>query len=47
MSTVSSFKGMENENDIYTGRDCMKKFCKSWIEQAIKITNFKKNETIN
>ena len=42
MSTVSSFKGMENENDVYTGRDCMKKFCKSWIEQAIKITNFKK-----
>ena len=29
MSTILSFKSVENKHDIYRGKDCMKKFCKS------------------
>ena len=29
MSTVSSFKSIENKHDVYRGKDCMKKFCGS------------------
>ena len=34
---------------MYTGRDCMKKFCESLREDAMKIINFKKkkNEITN
>ena len=32
MSTISSFKNMENKYDIYRGKDCMKKFCESLRE---------------
>ena len=28
MSTISSFKNIENKHDVYRGKDCMKKFCK-------------------
>ena len=27
MSTISSFKSIENKHDVYRGKDCMKKFC--------------------
>ena len=27
MSTISSFKNIENKYDVYRGKDCMKKFC--------------------
>ena len=49
MSTISSFKSIENKHDIYRGKDCMKKFCESLREHAMKIINFKKkeNEVIN
>ena len=48
MSTISSFKSIENNYDIYRGKDCMT-FCESLIEHAMKIINFKnkKNEVIN
>ena len=26
MSTISSFKSIENKHDLYRGKDCMKKF---------------------
>ena len=40
---------MENKHDVYKGKDCMKKFCESLREHAIKIINFikKKKEIIN
>ena len=44
-----SFKSIENKHDVYTGKDCMKKYCESLEEHAMKIINFKKkkNEVIN
>ena len=47
MSTISSFKSIENKHDVYRGKDCMKKFCESLREHAMKIINFLKNEVIN
>ena len=35
MSTISSFKNIENKHDVYRGKNCMKKFCES-------LTNSKK-----
>ena len=29
MSTILSFKSIENKHDVYKGKGCMKKFCKS------------------
>ena len=44
MSTLSSFKSIENKHDVYRGKDCMKKFCKSLREHALKIINFEKKK---
>ena len=44
MSTVSSFKRIENKDDVYRVKDCMKRFFKSLREQAKEITNFKKKK---
>ena len=41
---ISSFKIIENKHDVYRGKDCIKKFCESLREQAIKISNFKKKK---
>ena len=41
-STVSSFKSIENKHDVYRGKDCMKRFCKSLRKHATKIIKFKK-----
>ena len=41
MSTISSFKNIENKHDVYRGKDCMKTFCGSLREYAMKITNSK------
>ena len=45
ISTISSFKSIENKHDVYRGKDCMKKFCESLRELAMQIINFK-NERI-
>ena len=37
MSTISSFKSTEDKPDVYTDKDCMKRFCESLKEQAMKI----------
>ena len=42
MSTISSFRSIKNKHDVYRGKHCMKKFCESLKEHAIKIINFKK-----
>ena len=44
MSTILSFKSIENKHDVYKSKDCMKKFCKSLREYARKIINFKKKK---
>ena len=45
MSTVSSFRKIENKYDVYRGKDCMKRFCESLREQhALKVINFKKKK---
>ena len=44
MSTISSFKRIENKHDVYRGKDRVKKFCESLREHAIKIINFKKKK---
>ena len=41
MSTILSFKNIENKHDEYRGKDCMKKFCESFKEHTMEITNFK------
>ena len=44
MSTISSFRSIENEHDVYRGKDCMKKFCELLGEHTMKIINFKKGK---
>ena len=44
MSAISSFRSIENKYDVYGGKDCMKKFCESLREHAMKIINFKKKK---
>ena len=44
MSTMSSFKSIENRHDICRGKDCMKKFCESLREHEMEIINFKKKK---
>ena len=46
MSTISSFKNIENKHDVYTGKDSMKEFCESLREHAVNFQK-KKNEVIN
>ena len=49
MSTISSFKSIENDYHVCRCKDCMKKFCKSLRENTMKVNNFKKknNKVIN
>ena len=44
MSTISSFRSIENKHDMYRGKDCMKKLCEFLREHAMKIINFKKKK---
>ena len=44
MSTISSFKSIENMQDVCRGKDCMKKLYESLIEHVIKIINFQKEK---
>ena len=44
VTTISPFRSIENKNDVYRGKDCMKKFCEFLREQAMKITNFKQKK---
>ena len=43
MSITSSFRSIENKHDIYRGKDCMKKFCESLREHAMKIKKRARN----
>ena len=44
MFTISSFRIIENKHDVDRSKDCMKKFCESLREHAMKIINFKKKK---
>ena len=44
MSTISSFRSIENKHDLCKGKDCMKRFCESLREHAMKIINSKKKK---
>ena len=44
MSTISSFRSIENKHDVYRGKGCMKKFCQFLRKHAMKIINFKKKK---
>ena len=44
MSTISSFRSIENKYDVYRGKDSMKKFCESLREPAVNIIDFKKKK---
>ena len=37
MSTISSFKSIENQKDVFRGKDYMKKFCESLREHRVNI----------
>ena len=41
MSTISSFRSIQSNHDVYRGKNCMKKFCESLREHAMN------NEIIN
>ena len=42
ISIISSFKSIENKNDVYRDKDCMKKFYRFLRDSALKIINSKK-----
>ena len=44
MSTIFSFRSIENKHDVYRGKDCIKKFCEFVREHAMKIINFEKEK---
>ena len=47
LSTIWGFDHIENEHSLCRRKDCMKEFCKSLKEHAIKIINFKKKEMLS
>ena len=44
MSTISSFKSIENKHKVYREKDCLKKFCESFREDSMKTINFNKKK---
>ena len=49
LSTISSFRSIENQHDVYRSKDRIKMFWESSWKHAIKMINFKKeeNEIVN
>ena len=44
MSTISSFKSIENKHNVHRGKDCMKNICESLREHTMEIIIFKKKK---
>ena len=44
MSTISSFRRIENKHDVYRSKDCIKKVFGFLREHAMKMVNFKKKK---
>ena len=49
ISTISSFRSIENKHDVYRGKDFMKKYSEFLRKHTMKKINFKneKNEVTN
>ena len=45
MSTISSFRSIENEHDVERGKDCMRKFCEFLREHAVETIKFNKKNS--
>ena len=39
--------GVENTHDVYKSENCMKKFCESLRELAVRLINFEKKKIIS
>ena len=44
MCTISSFNDIENEHEVCSDKDFLKKFSESLREHSMKIINFKKKK---
>ena len=44
MSIISPFKNIENKNELYGSKDCIKKFCESLRKHTMRIINFEKKK---
>ena len=44
VSTISSFRSIENKYDVYRGKDCIKNTSEFLKEHAMKIIYFKKKK---
>ena len=44
VTTMLSFKSIENKHDVYRHKDYMKKFLESWREYPVAISTFRKKE---
>ena len=42
MSTIPSFRNVENKHYVYRRKDCMKTFCESFRKHTMNIVNLKK-----
>ena len=49
ISTISSFRSIENKHDVYSGKDCIKRFSEFFREHTMKTinSNEEKNEVIS
>ena len=47
LSTISSVKSIERNNDVYRGKDCMKMLYESLREHAVEILKFEKEKQWN
>ena len=46
MSTIWTFDGIENNHDVYRGKDFMKKCCEYLGVHSMKVINFEKKKMI-
>ena len=46
MSTIWAFDHIENKHTLYSGEDCLKKFCTALRENATKLINFEKKRML-
>ena len=46
VSTKWAFDNIENKHTLYCWEDWMKKFCRSFRENATNATNFEKNKNV-
>ena len=44
ISTISSFRSIENKHDVYRGKDCMKRFSEFFREHTMKTINSKEEK---